>query len=63
MVTRSVFPGAEQLPEFAYYYPEPYWLAHESSWIKSLVLFFDGVAILLPNYMQVRELVADPISR
>ena len=57
---RSVSPSAEQLPEFAYYYPEPCWLAHESSWIKSLVLFFHGVAIPLPHYMQGRELVADP---
>lgn len=46
--------------ELAYYYPEPYWLAQESSWIKSLLLFFDGVAILLPRYMSGRELVADP---
>lgn len=50
----------DRLPELAYYYPEPYWLAHESSWVKSLLLFFDGVAILLPNYMHGRELVADP---
>jgi hypothetical protein len=49
-----------ELSELAYYYPEPYWLAQESSWIKSLLLFFDGVAILLPNYMKGRELVADP---
>src|SRR5436190_2403753 len=46
--------------ELAYYYPEPYWLAREGSWVKSLLLFFDGVAILLPNYMSGRELVADP---
>ena len=46
--------------ELAYYYPEPYWLAHEGSWIKSLLLFFDGVAILLPSYMSGQELVADP---
>jgi hypothetical protein len=45
--------------ELAYYYPEPYWLASEGSWIKSLLLFFDGVAILLPNYMRGRELVSD----
>ena len=48
------------LPELAYYYPEPFWLASEHSWIKTLLLFFDGVAILLPNYMRGRELVADP---
>lgn len=52
--------GEAQLAELAYYYPEPYWLARESSWIKSLLLFFDGVAILLPSYMAGRELVADP---
>jgi hypothetical protein len=52
--------GAGELSELAYYYPEPYWLAHESSWVKSLLLFFDGVAILLPNYMRGRELVEDP---
>jgi hypothetical protein len=46
--------------EVAYYYPEPYWLAHEGGWIKSLLLFFDEVAILLPDYMRGRHLVADP---
>jgi hypothetical protein len=49
-----------QLSELAYYYPEPYWLAREGTWIKSLLLFFDGVAILLPDYMSGRELVEDP---
>jgi hypothetical protein len=52
--------SSDQLKEFAYYYPEPYWLSQESSWIKSLLLFFDGVAILLPDYMSGRELAADP---
>jgi hypothetical protein len=52
---------AESVPsEIAYYYPEPYWLANEGSWIKSLLLFFDEIAILLPDYMRGRELVADP---
>lgn len=46
--------------EIAYYYPEPYWLAQEGSWIKSLLLFFDEIAILLPDYMRGREVVADP---
>ncbi|HEV7163516.1 MAG TPA: hypothetical protein VGN25_09695 [Solirubrobacteraceae bacterium] len=48
------------VPETAYYYPEPYWLAREGGWIKSLLLFFDEVAILLPSYMQGRNVVADP---
>jgi hypothetical protein len=46
--------------ETAYYYPEPYWLAQEGSWIKSLLLFFDQIAILLPSYMRGRNVVADP---
>lgn len=40
--------------------PEPYWLAREGGWIKSLLLFFDEVAVLLPSYMHGRHLIADP---
>ena len=47
-------------PDVAYYYPPPYWLAKESDWVKSLLLFFDRVAILLPGYMYGRHVVADP---
>ncbi|MDE2981789.1 MAG: hypothetical protein OXU74_11395 [Gemmatimonadota bacterium] len=48
-------------PDVAYYYPAPYWLASESDWIKSLLLFFDRVAILLPGYMYGQHVMADPI--
>jgi hypothetical protein len=48
------------LRETAYYYPEPYWLAREGAWIKSLLLFFDDIAILLPEYMRGRHIQADP---
>lgn len=44
----------------AYYYPAPYWMAREGDWIKSLLLFFDEVAILLPDYMRGRHTDADP---
>src|SRR5213596_1687894 len=44
----------ESIAETAYYYPEPYWPASEGGWIKSLLLFFDEVAILLPSYMRGR---------
>ena len=44
----------------AYYYPAPYWSLEDSDWIKSLLLFFDDVAILLPHYMYGRHTVADP---
>ena len=46
--------------ETAYYYPAPYWTAAEGNWIKSLLLFFDDVAILLPDYMRGRQRAADP---
>ena len=46
--------------DVAYYYPAPYWRSDESDWIKSLLLFFDQVAILLPDYMYGRHQAADP---
>ncbi len=46
--------------EVAYYYPAPYWCLHESSWVKTLLLFFDQVAILLPDYMYGRHQAEDP---
>jgi hypothetical protein len=48
------------LRDIAYYYPAPYWREREGDWIKSLLLFFDEVAILLPDYMRGRHRVADP---
>ena len=50
----------EILRETAYYYPAPYWSAEEGNWVKSLLLFFDEVAILLPDYMHGRHRAADP---
>lgn len=46
--------------DVAYYYPAPYWAAGEGGWVKSLLLFFDRVAILLPDYMYGRHAIADP---
>src|SRR5580700_998686 len=51
----------DQMPDLAYYYPEPYWRTHEIDSIKNLLLFFDGVAILLPRYARGREIAADPV--
>ncbi len=42
------------------YHHEPYWRPDEGDWIKSLLLFFDGVAVLVPDYMRDRPLFADP---
>ena len=48
------------MKDTAYYYPAPYWMEGEGDWIKSLLLFFDEVAILLPDYMRGRHRDADP---
>jgi len=47
--------------DVAYYYPAPYWGIREGSWVKSLLLFFDKVSILLPEYMYGRHHAADPV--
>ena len=47
--------------DVAYYYPAPYWGMGEGGWVKSLLLFFDKVSILLPGYMYGRHHVADPV--
>ncbi len=51
----------EPIPDLAYYYPAPYWGLAEVDRLKGLLLFFDGIAILLPRYMSGRESAADPI--
>lgn len=51
---------ADDATEVAYYYPAPFWLASEGAWVKSLLLFFDQVSILLPRYMHGRHIAADP---
>ena len=38
--------------ELAFYYPNPMWTYGD--WIKNLVLFFDGIALLVPQYMKTR---------
>jgi hypothetical protein len=51
----------EPITDLAYYYPQPYWAGGESDEMKNLLLFFDGIAILLPGYMSGRETAADPV--
>lgn len=53
--------------EIAYFYPAPYWHAGTGDWIKTLLLFFDGISILLPVYMGnihriVDETLAAPLD-
>ena len=33
-------------PDFAFYYPGQHW--HDVDWIKNLICFFDGIAMLIP---------------
>ena len=47
--------------DVAYYYPAPFWGMGEGGWVKSLLLFFDKVSILLPGYMYGRHHLADPV--
>jgi hypothetical protein len=58
----SILPVSDEarLPEVAYYYPAPYWQLSEVDWVKTLLLFFDRLAILLPRYMRGREVSEDP---
>jgi hypothetical protein len=45
-------------PEIAFYYPGPFW--QSAGWIKSLLLFFDGVSLLVPTYMRDRPEQLEP---
>lgn len=46
------------LPEIAFYYPGHLW--HSSDWIKSLLLFFDGIGLLIPEYKKEDPESFDP---
>lgn len=48
------------LPEAAYYYPEWHWRADEHGWVKSLLLFFDEIALLVPDYKRDQPANIDP---
>src|SRR5437899_2980536 len=43
--------GSNDIPrEAAYYYPEWHWRSDDHGWVKSLLLFFDEIALLVPDY-------------
>jgi hypothetical protein len=44
--------------DLAFYYPNPFW--YDGNWIKNLVLYFDGVAVLVPRYMSEKLETNDP---
>lgn len=45
------------LPEVAFYYPNQY--IHNPDWVKNLILFFDGIGMLIPNYMSEHSRLDD----
>ena len=45
-------------PEIAFYYPGPVW--YSGDWVKNLVLFFDGIGLLVPIYIKDKPFESDP---
>ena len=45
-------------PDIAFYYPNSIWM--NGDWLKNLVLFFDGIGLLVPDYMENRLERFDP---
>ena len=39
--------SAVESKEIAFYYPGPMW--HRDDWIKTMILFIDGIGISLPD--------------
>lgn len=56
-MTTSGSQNSNPVPEVAFYYPNPVW--RMGSWIKNLILFSDGIGLLVPNYMKERPEEAD----
>jgi len=50
---------SEEVRDVAFYYPGHLW--HHGDWIKTLLLFFDGVGILVPEYKQGEPEALDPV--
>jgi hypothetical protein len=41
-----------------FYYPGPMWSSGDQ--VKNLILFFDGIALLVPNYIREKPFLQDP---
>lgn len=50
---------ASELNEVAFYYPGHLW--HVGHWVKTLLLFFDGVGLLIPEYKKDEPELTDPV--
>ncbi|MEP6911561.1 MAG: hypothetical protein ABI923_02335 [bacterium] len=50
---------SKALAEVAFYYPGPMWSSGDA--LKNLLLFFDGIALLVPSYMKNKPEEQDPV--
>lgn len=50
-----------RIPELAYYFGDLIWDEELTDWIKSLPLFFDGIALALPPERADRLIEANPV--
>ena len=48
-VDRKVIKMQSELPEFVHYYGDWFWSGKQTAWLKSLLLFFDGIVLALPD--------------
>jgi hypothetical protein len=53
--------STQPIPEFAYYYGDWIWDEELTGWIKSLLLFFDGIALALPPERANRLIERNPV--
>src|SRR5689334_22738116 len=68
-LARGVIEGYDQpmeapttrIPEFAHYYGYPVWNEEFADWVKSLLLFFDGIALTLPETEMEQLIEFDPV--
>ena len=57
-MSEGISSGRVAAPEVGFYYPNQFW--YRSDWIKNLILFFDGLGLLVPDYMKDRLDSFDP---
>jgi len=50
-----------RIPEFAHYYGDWIWDEELTDWVKSLLLFFDGIALVLPPETADRLIESDSV--
>jgi hypothetical protein len=52
---------SDRAKDFIYYYADWIWPSKASDWMKTLLLFFDGVALALPSDIATRVVEEDPV--